>query len=321
MTQPKTETRSFELRAAKNAEFVLTGRAVSYNQVSSNELAPGVREQFAPGAFTKSLAEGRGTDLVCLLNHDMTGLPLGRVSNQTLTVSDGDEGLDFRCQLDKTNPAHVAVYASVKRGDISQCSFSFISPVDDFAPGKYNGADCVIRTVSSAELIDVSVVTLPFYGDDATSVAARSAAAAATSELLAKVQAMPGEWARQERIHQANIAVLSTRADDYDSDPDTEPDYTEEMQKAIHERFGSTRSGAHPAHYLVRYDAARCYTRHLDSDTRCRMAYTRNDKDDYDFGECEPDCDYAGEIGDRSQIAQDDEHLRIRMANAAGRTR
>jgi len=316
----KTESRSFEVRAAKGKDFVLEGRAVSYNQVSSNELAPGCREQFAPGAFTKSLAEGRGTDLVCLLNHDMQALPLGRVSNKTLQVSDGKDGLDFCCQLDKTNPAHQAVFASVSRGDISQCSFSFTEPVDVFTPGTYEGEDCTVRTVTSAELIDVSVVTLPFYGGDATSVAARAAAAVDNSGLLAKVLALPEQWAREERIHKANVAVLSTRSDTDDSDPDTEQDYTEEMQKAIHERFGSTRSGAHPAHFLVRYDAARCYTRHLDSDTRCRMAYNRDDTDEsYTFGECEPDADYSGEIGDRSQIAQDDENLRIRMAIAAGR--
>ncbi|MGA8490407.1 MAG: HK97 family phage prohead protease [Terriglobales bacterium] len=315
MTQQK-ETRSFEVRAAKGKDFVLEGRAVSYNTVSTSELAPGVREQFAPGAFTKSLASGRGTDLVCLLNHDFKGLPLGRVSNRTLQVSDGPEGLDFSCQLDKTNPAHVAVFASVSRGDICSCSFTFTDPVDVFTQGE----NCTLRTVTSAELWDVSVVTLPFYGDDATNVAARSAAAVSNSELLAKVLALPEQWAREERIHKANVAVASTRSDTDDSDPDVEEDYTEEMQKAIHERFGSTRSGAHPAHFLVRYDAARCYTRHLDSDTRCRMAYQRDDTDEsYTFGECEPDADYSGEIGDRSQIAQDDENLRRRMAIAAGR--
>ncbi len=313
------QARSFEVRAAGD-DFALVGRAVKYNSVSSNELMPGVREMIAPGAFSAHLATK--PDVVCLFNHNIRGsLPLGRLSSGTLTLSDSADGLSFRCVLDKNNTQHKDVYASVKRGDIKECSFSFAPTDETQETGEYNGEQCSVRVIRAAQIYDVSVVTDPFYGQGDTNVAARAAADASWSAFLKRILDMPSDWKRSERIHAAGLAVAAgQRSDDDDNEVDDGSDYTDEMQEAIGERFGSTRSGAHPAHFLVRYDATRCYTRHLDSDTRCRMTYKRDDTDkSYSFGECEPDSDY--EPDQRSQAALDDERLRIRMANAAGRSK
>ena len=315
MATRKTETRSFEVRAAADDDFALTGYAALFNsgkqrpwRIHRNDCARRVRP-FAGG-------QGRSE-----IYFSITALNkmLARTKNAfALCCPQTTDGLKFHAQLDKGSPLHVEIYRAVKSGALpDECSFAFcVGP-----EGQVWNSERTKRTLTDVELLDCAVVSNPAY--EGTSVDARDLRAITdTAELLARVAAMPGEWARQERIHQANLAVLARRSDTDDSEPEDEGDYTDEMQKAIHERFGSTRSGAHPAHFLVRYDSKRCYTRHLDSDTRCKFTYQRDDSDEsYDFGDVEPDSDYAGEIGDRSQIALDDERLRIRCAIAAGRTR
>ncbi len=160
----KMEQRSFsgmQLRAA--AGFVLEGVAASYN-TPSRDLG-GFTEKIAPGAFTRSLREGK--DVKCLFNHD-ANLILGRVKNGTLTLTDTPEGLAFRCQLDQRSQMHKDLHASVQRGDIDECSFAFI--VRDGGQ-KWNGS---LRTVTDVDLCDVSVVTYPAY-PTGTSASARSA--------------------------------------------------------------------------------------------------------------------------------------------------
>jgi HK97 family phage prohead protease len=174
-------TRVFEIRASQGEEFVLAGRALSYNEISSNELVQGVREKIMPGCFRASLASGK--PVFALLNHDMKALPLGRTDNGTLQISDGDQALNFRVQLDRNNSQHRDVYAAVQRKDVSECSFQFICLDEDFQSGSYQGESCQVRCVRQAELIDVSVVTQPFYGDGATAVSARAAAATGTAKL------------------------------------------------------------------------------------------------------------------------------------------
>jgi HK97 family phage prohead protease len=195
----------FQIRAAEDKKFMLVGRAVAYNKVSSNQLAPGVREMFAPGAFRKSLASGK--DVVCLLNHNsQSALPLGRRSNGTLELEDDEDGLRFRCQLDSGNTQHRDVYRSIQRGDIKECSFAFNAADEDLIDGEYEGERCKVRCVREADIHDVSVVTSPFYGDDATGVAARSKNE--PNELLERALAMPAQWEQQERINRVTREIL-----------------------------------------------------------------------------------------------------------------
>lgn len=173
----KIEQRSLavSLRAAAGNEFELVGMALAYN-VLSQDLG-GFREQIAPGAFTKCLATN--PDVKCLLNHD-ANIVLGRTTSGTLTLNDSQTGLNFLCRLDPAQQAHRDVYAAVKRGDISECSFAF--KVEDggedytHATDDESGKTFVRRTVRSAKLFDVSAVTYPAYSaKGATSVQARSA--------------------------------------------------------------------------------------------------------------------------------------------------
>ncbi len=156
--------------------FTIEGLAAGYG-VLSNDLG-GFREKIAPGAFTRALAGAH--DVKCLFQHDPNFI-LGRCRGamaDTLTLIDSREGLRFRCQLDRNNSDHRNIYASVKRGDISSCSFAF-KPVDgdgeDWeATGDERGHPIALRTLKNVNLFDVSVVTDPAY--PATSAAARQAA-------------------------------------------------------------------------------------------------------------------------------------------------
>jgi HK97 family phage prohead protease len=169
------EYRTAELRAA-TAAFEVAGRAASYNTPSSD--LGGFVEKLQPGCFSRSLASGE--DVKCLVNHDHNQV-LGRQANKTLTLTDTPDGLNFVCKLNKDSQAHRDLYASVKRGDLSECSFAFIVDGEDgqaFSAPDNNGL--LTRTIKRAKLLDVSVVASPAYGNGATSVDARSAAAAAT---------------------------------------------------------------------------------------------------------------------------------------------
>jgi len=190
----KLERRTVEIRASDGEEFVLAGRAVAYNEVSSNELRPGLREQVLPGAFRAYLESGQDTK--ALLNHDSTGLPLGRTANGTLQINDGISGLFFRIQLDKKNSFHQAVYASVKRRDMSECSFAFECEEETFSDGQYDGQPCTVRSIAKATLRDLSVVNSPFYGNNATGVVARTEDAA---------------WLAQKRDFLANFEADANR--------------------------------------------------------------------------------------------------------------
>ena len=242
----KIEHRNLQIRASQGDEFVLIGRALTYNQVSSNELVPGLRERMTPGCFNESIASGR--DVKALLNHDSTALPLGRTANGTLTLTDSESGLDIRVQLDRNNSLHRDVYASVKRGDISEMSFAFVCEDEDVSSEPYQGRACQVRNVRKAQLHDVSVVTSPFYGNSATAVAARSATAS-TNDLLARALEMPGDWARQDRAHELTLqlldekrrdAIAAAAEGDIDDDDDDELD---DLRKALLTQFGKGEHG------------------------------------------------------------------------------
>ena len=170
------ETRSFaaELRATDDAKFELCGYAAKFNTRSKN--LGGFYEQIARGAFSRSLKAG--DDCRALFNHDKN-IILGRRGNGTLDVSEDERGLKFRCQLNRDSQQHRDIYASVKRGDISQCSFAFTVNGDageDWQPlnekDEAGNTIAAIRTLKDVNLIDVSAVTYPAY--NATGVQARS---------------------------------------------------------------------------------------------------------------------------------------------------
>jgi HK97 family phage prohead protease len=177
-----TEMRSFfksELRAAADDVLALEGRAVTYGALSTP--IQNFRERVMRGAFTKALAD-KSQNIVADFNHDMNAIPLGTTKAGTLTLTDGTDGLDFRCVLDPNNSDHRNLYSSVRRHDVSECSWAFnIDGVDgedwDTAQDE-EGRSFTRRTVKRAKLFGISVVCHPAY-PGVTHVDARTAVSAA----------------------------------------------------------------------------------------------------------------------------------------------
>src|SRR5271154_4523750 len=80
------------------------------------------REEIAPGAFSRALAEKQ--DVRCLMNHD-PNFVLGRTKNGTLTLSEDNTGLKFTNTPPDTQVGRDC-HTLVKRGDMGECSFAFI---------------------------------------------------------------------------------------------------------------------------------------------------------------------------------------------------
>lgn len=133
---------------------------------SDYNIAPGMSESIAPGAFTEAL----GGDIRALVNHDTT-LVLGRNKAGTLELREDSHGLWGSVQINPNDQAAVDLYERVKRGDVDGCSIGF-----DIAEEKTDfleNGDVHFTIVKIAPLYEVSACTFPAYQE--TNVTARTA--------------------------------------------------------------------------------------------------------------------------------------------------
>lgn len=132
---------------------------------SPYEIASGMTETVAPGAFSKALSG----DIRALVNHDST-LVLGRTTAHTLELREDSHGLWGDITINRNDSDAMNLYNRVKRGDVSQCSFGF-NPVKQDTEVRENGD--VHWTIREVELFEVSACTFPAYQE--TNISARSA--------------------------------------------------------------------------------------------------------------------------------------------------
>jgi HK97 family phage prohead protease len=124
------------------------------------------REMIAPGAFKRSLQSRDATYL--LVNHDTNGIPLASTESGTMRLSEDNIGLRMEADLDPTNPKAQELYSALRRGDITEMSFSFT--VDTSGETRENG----LRTLIDVNrLFEVSPVTWGAYS--VTEIGTRSA--------------------------------------------------------------------------------------------------------------------------------------------------
>ena len=143
----------------------LTGYAALYNTDSEDM---GFIEQLAPGVFDRSLADN--DEVLALVEHDHQKL-LGRLSAGTLRLNSDKRGLGFEIDIPDTTLGR-DTREQVKRGDLSQMSFSF-SLYDDKSESHSRNADGKrTRRINRARLHSIDVVAQPAYA--ASSVAVRS---------------------------------------------------------------------------------------------------------------------------------------------------
>jgi HK97 family phage prohead protease len=143
-----------ELRAEPDGKAI-TGYAAMFDSFSED--LGGFREVIKKGAFS-SVLKGN-PDVRCLINHNSDPV-LGRTTSGTLTLSEDDRGLAFRCELPNTQAAR-DLHESVQRGDMDQMSFGF--SVDEGQNWVSDGQSTIRELTSISKLFDVSVVTYPAY--------------------------------------------------------------------------------------------------------------------------------------------------------------
>mgnify|MGYP003297119113 CR=1 FL=1 len=160
----KILTRATEFRAMEeNEERVIEGYFAVFD--GTYELWPGATESIDRNAFEGEL-DG---DVRALIDHD-TRLVLGRTIAGTLTLRVDTHGLWGRIVINPDDQDAVNLYARVKRGDVSQCSFGFEILDEERTINESTGD--VHWLIKRVKLYEVSVCTFPAY--QSTSVSARA---------------------------------------------------------------------------------------------------------------------------------------------------
>lgn len=174
MTNPierRSVDATWELREAPDGTVGLTGYAAVFDSPAHGEVV-------ARSAFDRTLAQGAVVELL----FDHAGIPLASTRGGTMTLRTDDTGLVVDVpSLDVTGSSYVAsIVSALKRSDLQKMSFAFF-PVRESIDATGT------RTLEDVELVDVSVVTRPWY--DSTTVALKGdptdlveARAATTSE-------------------------------------------------------------------------------------------------------------------------------------------
>lgn len=143
-------------------DIVIEGYFAVFN--SNYEIAPGMSESIAPGAFSNSISG----DVRALINHDTT-LVLGRTAAHTLELREDNRGLWGRIVINPNDTDAMNARARVLRGDVSQCSIGFNIRHEDTEIREDGSVHWTIREV---DLWEVSVCTFPAYEE--TNISARS---------------------------------------------------------------------------------------------------------------------------------------------------
>ena len=160
-----------ELRAAQESREIV-GYFATFNSMSLD--LGGFREIIRPGAFTRSLKEQ--PDVKCFWQHD-TSLVLGRTTPGTLELEEDERGLRFKL-TPPNSPLGQNALESVRRGDVTSCSFGF-NCVNDRVTKQEDGT--VLRELFDVDLFEGSLVTYPAF--PASSAEVRSDVLARITEL------------------------------------------------------------------------------------------------------------------------------------------
>lgn len=128
------------------------------------EIAPGMTESIAPGAFDETLSD----DIRALINHDTT-LVLGRTKAGTLLLRTDNRGLWGHIDINPNDSDAINIHERVKRRDVDQCSIGF-DIIEEETEFRDDGS--IHWTIRKAKLYEVSPCTFPAYEE--TSIAARA---------------------------------------------------------------------------------------------------------------------------------------------------
>lgn len=131
-----------------------------------NPLRWGFYEEIAPGAFTKTLAEG---DARFLIDHD-SRLLVGRVSAGDLRLAEDEVGLATDADLDTELSYVKDLVRNLEKKRITGMSFGFYVVRDEWTTEQVETTDgqtvdVDVRRIIEIRLLEVSAVTFPAYED------------------------------------------------------------------------------------------------------------------------------------------------------------
>jgi len=156
----------------------LAGYAAVYNQDSREirEYGRTFTERIAPGAFDETL--NARADVKLYYNHD-PAMPLARTRSGTLSLRSDRNGLAFSAKLPETTLGN-DVRTLLERGDLTgEMSFGF------HVVGEEWSQDRTERTITRANLVEISIVQDAAYPQ--TSASLRSVSAAAIEAARARL--------------------------------------------------------------------------------------------------------------------------------------
>jgi HK97 family phage prohead protease len=171
-----------ERRAAQSLDGADENKLVGYAAVfdKPSEGLPGFTEIVRPGAFSRSLQEGR--DVIAVVHHDMRQV-LGRRSAGTMRLEEDSKGLRFEIDLPDTTVGR-DTGVSVKRGDLRGASFAFTVPENG---DRWTFEDRSIqRELLDVDLYDITITATPIYQDTQVAKRAMDRLAQPVSIMLAK---------------------------------------------------------------------------------------------------------------------------------------
>lgn len=143
-----------EIRTEGDGTAVIAGR---FPYGAETELAPHRREVFQPGAF-------RVDNDVHLLSQHNYASPLASRASGSLTVTGDDDALSFEARIapEVANTSHGGdALAMIRAGLAIGLSPGFVVPADGSTVERRG--DDIVRTVSKAELHELSIVTKAAY--------------------------------------------------------------------------------------------------------------------------------------------------------------
>lgn len=175
----------------ENGKRFLDGYFAVFNQ--PYEVYPGWIETVAPGAFSRTLREGK--DVKVLWNHN-TDLVLGSTENRTAHLSEDDVGLHGPVEINEEDQDAKNAIARVARGDVRGCSFGFeIRGMEE--SWDENGT---YRTrLTDVELFEVSPCTFPAYAQTSITARAKETLEDAKKKLVEAREKKRNDWREEMR--------------------------------------------------------------------------------------------------------------------------
>lgn len=162
LRQVEFRNTEFNTRSEEDGGIFIEGYFAVFDSIYN--IAPGMTESIAPGAFANSLSG----DIRALINHDTT-LVLGRTSAHTLEVKEDNYGLWGRITINPNDSDAVNLYERVKRGDVTGCSFGFY-PISEETEIRDDGS--VHWTITDVDCFEISCCSFPAYEE--TNITARA---------------------------------------------------------------------------------------------------------------------------------------------------